>query len=79
MAKVCITSSWRKGDKISHLHSVRDGKEVKFYFTNWNPLPVKGCFNSTYSILRDWLIADGWQPVPVNHRIVLVLEGKGCL
>lgn len=49
-----------------------DGKlHTEWYFEGYNPLPVKGKFNSSYPILVDWLRTNGWvrqnKILPINQ------------
>ena len=83
-----MSSIWTKGDQkffltsktVFHDHGIKPVTLWKI--DGWNPLPVKGWFESSYPILSKWLKKNGWnnlsdQSYPftvINHTIETVVE-----
>lgn len=70
-----IVSRYEKDGKRATLNSRtitegRNKEEVWFWFDNWNPLPVKGKFKSTYHVIHKWLLDNGWKPIVKETHIV---------
>lgn len=81
-----VVSRYKKGDKVATLTNTTFSNgskcEVWFRFENWNPLPVKGRFQSTFSVIHQWLIDNGWTPVVrethIVHDATVVREVTTC-
>lgn len=53
---VKIISKWRKGTKTCNLIRVCENNGyTRYRFTGWNPMPVKGWFDSSYGVLSQWM------------------------
>lgn len=70
---VKIVSKWQKGTNTCKLIRVCENGEAKYCFTGWNPLPIKGWFNSSYGVLNQWMVNNGWVHVPmiINETTII--------
>lgn len=72
---VKIISSWKKGTKICNLISVcKNGERTRYCITGWNPMPVKGWFDSSYGILSQWMRENGWVCIPQNNVVTMIIK-----
>lgn len=72
--KVKTISKWKKDSKICSLVSVREnGGDTKYCFIGWNPMPVKGWFDSSYGVLNQWLRENGWTCISGNVNVTIII------
>jgi len=68
-------SKWVKGTKTCNLISVcKNGGDTRDCFTGWQPMPVKGWFNSSYHVLSQWMRENGWVCVPINIEGITIIN-----
>ena len=69
-------SRWSNGKKSCTLISkvIKEGNQHKqlWAFEGWNPLPVKGWFESSYPVLKAWLESNGWENISNQSNTYII-------
>ena len=60
-------SRWINGAReftlVSKTIRAEGNLQTLWKFEGWNPLPVKGWFESSYPVLHKWLTENGWENI----------------